>query len=284
MKTAVVTFVYNEFFNLPIWIKYFGQNFGEKNLFVVDLGTNDGSTNNLGEVNKIPLPRESFDEYQKTGFINSLCQGLLLYYDTVIYTDADELVVPDPSIYPTLRHYVEQRDFNYASCIGLNMLHIISQEDPLDLTQPILAQRRYALFVSAQCKPLVTRVPLTWSPGFHCADRPPQIDPNLYVFHNKMIDYTLSMQRHRISRTASYSERTVHAGMGAHSRYGIERFVRECFFDPVNMLNQSGAQPFEFSKEIEYINAGVSESNGIHQIPMNLQKLVEIPENFKAAY
>ena len=36
MKNAAVTFVYNESFNLPIWIRYFGGQFGTKNLFVVD--------------------------------------------------------------------------------------------------------------------------------------------------------------------------------------------------------------------------------------------------------
>ena len=284
MKTAVVTFVYNEFFNLPIWIRHYGGNFGDRNLFVVDLGTTDGSTSNLGEVNRIPLPRDAFDEHQKTGFINSLCKGLLLYYDTVIYTDADEVIVPDLAVYSSLKDYVERRDFDYASCVGLNVVHIISQEDPLDLSKPILPQWRYAVFASAQCKPLITRVPMTWTPGFHSGDRRPQIDPELFVFHTKMFDYTLSMARHKISREAAYSQRTIEAGMGAHSRYGIERFVRECFFDPLNALTQRGVQPFDFSQEIALINAGVSEASGVDYIPMNIQKMVEIPEHLKAGF
>src|ERR1039458_3230137 len=85
MKNAAVTFVYNESFNLPIWIRYFGNQFGNENLFVVDLGTNDGSTDDLGDVNRITLPRDEFDEYAKTNFINFLQQGLLNYYDIVIY-------------------------------------------------------------------------------------------------------------------------------------------------------------------------------------------------------
>src|ERR1700730_13677411 len=51
MKAAALTFVFNESVNLPLWIKYYGSNFGEKNLFVVDRESTDGSTNNLGEVN-----------------------------------------------------------------------------------------------------------------------------------------------------------------------------------------------------------------------------------------
>lgn len=284
MRTAAVTFVYNEFFNLPIWTRYYGAMFGDRNLFVIDLGTTDGSTDNLGDVNRIPLPRDEFDEFRKTGFIRSFCHGLLQYYDTVIYTDGDEIIVPDLSIYKNLKEYVETKDFDYVSCVGLNIVHVITLEDPLDLSKPILPQRRYALFGSAACKPLVTRVPLNWAPGFHCSDRRPQIDPALFNFHTKMMDYNLSLQRHRISREAAYSQRTVEQGLGAHSRYGNERFVRECFLDPLNVVTNHGVSPFNFSDEITLINGNLAAADGIYYIPMNITKMVEIPEHLKSAF
>lgn len=284
MRAAAITFVYNESFNLPIWIRYFGGQFGEKNLFVVDLGTTDGSTDGLGEVNKIALPRDEFDEYAKTNFINYLQKGLLNYYDTVIYTDADELVVPDPARYADLRTYLNERQFDYASCVGLNVIHILTQEEPLDLAKPILSQRRFARFLSATCKPSVARVPMNWATGFHCSDKPPKIDPDLYLFHTKWMDFNLSLQRHKISREATYSKRTVEQGLGAHSRYGIDRFVREGFLDPVNVLTQKGTAPFDFTAEIAQIEAGSSAGSNIYFIPMNISKLVEIPERFRTAF
>jgi hypothetical protein len=284
MRTAAITFVYNESFNLPIWLRYFGGLFGAKNLFVVDLGTTDGSTDNLGEVNKIALPRTEFDEYAKTNFINNLQKGLLDYYDSVIYTDADELVVPDPAKYPDLTNYLEEKTFDYASCVGLNIIHIMTKEDPLDPSQPLLPQRRFARFLSATCKPALSRVPMNWAPGFHCSDKPPHIDPDLYLFHTKWIDFNLSMTRQKVSREAAYSKRTVDQGMGAHSRYDNERFVREGFFDPINELAQKGLSPFDFSAEIGLINAQTAAASGIHFIPMNITKMVEIPERFKHAF
>ena len=162
MNVAAITFVYNEFVNLPIWTAYFGGLFGKRNLFVIDLGTTDGSTDNLGDVNLLRVPRKEFDEYQKTGIINSLQRGLLNYFGTVIYTDCDELVVPDLSVYTDLNDYLARKEFECVSCVGLNVQHMISIEDPLDLGKPILAQRRFARFLSSTCKPAVTRVPLTW--------------------------------------------------------------------------------------------------------------------------
>ena len=280
MKNAAVTFVYNETFSLPLWIRYFGAQFGRENLFVVDLGTNDGSTNDLGIVNKIAMPRDDLDEYTRTNFINCLQQGLLNYYDTVVYSDADELVVPDPELYPNLRVYLEQRTFDYASCVGLNIVHMLNLEEPIDLTRPILQQRRFAKFQSATCKSCVSRVPMNWSPGFHCGDKPPKIDPALFLFHTKWMDYTLAMQRQKVSREATYSMRTLAQGMRAHSRYDHDRFVREGFFDPINEMIHRGLAEFDFSVEIEAITANTAAASGVHFIPMNISKLVAIPERF----
>src|SRR6185369_12509370 len=69
MKVAALTFVYNESVNLPIWIKYYGSNFGEKNLFVADRESDDGSTANLGEVNRVVLPRNAFDDVKRASFM-----------------------------------------------------------------------------------------------------------------------------------------------------------------------------------------------------------------------
>ena len=62
MTTAVITFVYNEAVNLPIWRRYYGGIFGERNLFVIDHSSSDGSTDDLGDMNKLWLHREELDE------------------------------------------------------------------------------------------------------------------------------------------------------------------------------------------------------------------------------
>ena len=251
---------------------------------MVDRGSDDGSTDDLGDVNKITLPHDAFDDQAKTAFINRLQQGLLEYYDTVIYTDADELVVPDPAVHPDLRMYLERKECDYVSCVGLNVVQILTQEAPLDLTKPLLQQRRFAKFSSAECKPSVSRVPMNWAPGFHCSDKPPLIDPELFQFHTKWIDYSLSMRRQVVNRDTARSKRNVDQGMGAHWSYDIDRFVREGFFDPINVMKQTGLAMFDFSKEIEAINAGASPASGIYFIPMNISKMVEIPERFRSAF
>ncbi len=283
MKVAVVTFVFNESVNLPIWIGYFGRIFGEPSLFVVDRGSTDGSTENLGRVNKLVLPRNPFDEDAKTEFINCLHRALLYHFDVVIYTDCDELLVPNLSLYIDLSDYLSKTSLEYVSSVGLNVQHIISQEQPIDLAQPILSQRRYARFKSTACKTLISRTPIRWLPGFHCCDKRPQIDKDLFLIHLKLMDYSIAMQRQRVNLETVWSEASVSAGFGGHHRYEYERFVREAFLDPVNMVQQNRVAEFDFSSQIAEIEARVVEKNGFFLAPNDISVLTRLPDYLRTA-
>jgi hypothetical protein len=284
MKAAALTFVFNESVNLPVWIKYYGSNFGEKNLFVVDRESTDGSTSNLGEVNRIVIPRDAFDDRKKADFMSSMQNALINYYDAVVCGDCDELVVPNIGPYASLADYVAKMDTDYATCIGLNVLHILNQEPPLDLSQPILPQRRYARFMSATCKTMLSRVPIRYLPGLHCLDLRPKIDRNLFMFHTKTMDYNLAAGRQSINRATPWSEESLSQGFGAHHRYDYAQFVREAFFDPANVINQGNIQPFDFTGEVAKFEAAIVEKDGFYWIPMNMDRWVEIPENLRTAF
>ncbi len=81
-----------------------------------------------------------------------LHHALLQNYDAVIYTDCDEILVPNLGIYSDLKDYIEKNDFDYVTAVGMNVLHMIDREDPLRLDQPILQQRKFAKFWSVLCK------------------------------------------------------------------------------------------------------------------------------------
>jgi hypothetical protein len=284
MRVAAITFVFNESVNLPIWISYFGRIFGEGNLFVVDRGSTDGSTTNLGSVNRIVLPHGAFDETSKTEFIAHLHRGLLYYYDAVIYTDCDELLVPDPHLYSDLSDYLQKSEREYVSCIGLNIQHIITWEQPLNLERPILSQRKYAKFRSAACKTLISRVPIRWLPGFHCCDKPPAIDQGLFLFHLKLMDYSIAMRRQQVNLETVWSEPSLSSGFGAHHRYDYERFVREAFLDPLNMIKQKRISPFGFSSQVAEISKNVINRDGFYLVPNDIVALTEIPDRLRSAF
>lgn len=283
MRTAVITFVYNEQVNLPIWRSYFAPVFGEENLFVVDHQSTDGSTDNLGRINKIFLYRGELDEHKRCVFMASFQRALLEYFDVVIYTDCDEIIVPDTTKYRDLADYIERREFRCVSPVGLNLQHIIDTELPLDLEQPILRQRRFCMFNASACKPLLTRVPVRWATGFHTSDQPVDIDPDLFMFHLKRMDYNVSFNRHRLNKEMSWAQSSLEKQHGAHARYEYPRFVRESFFDPMNVKDH-GVQPFDFSDEIRTITSTATLHDGLFYFPDFPGKIVEIPEHLRDAF
>lgn len=285
MSTAVVTFTFNESVNLPIWIKYYGSNFGEDNLFIADRGSNDGSIENIGKANLLRLPRNEFDEFQKTDFISNFHRSLLNFYTTVIITDTDELVVADPAHFNNLADYLDKSDFKYVSSIGLEVIHILNREDPLDLTLPVLSQRRYARFQSPSCKILISRVPIVWRPGFHSCDKVPRFDQNLFMFHTKTMDYNIAMGRQKINRETIWSQRSLGQNLGAHHRFSNEEFVKASFLVPMDQVNRGIVSDFNFETETARFTAETTSTNGNFLVPMNLpKKVVGIPERFKNVF
>lgn len=286
MATAVVTFVYNEAEMLPIWLRYYAGIFGERNLFIIDHSSSDGSTDDLGKINKLLFPREELDEHKRCVFMASFVKGLLEYFDTVIYTDCDELLVPDLGAYADLKGYIEKNDFDYIGGVGLNLTQITSLEPPLDLTQPILRQRRFARFGSGVCKPLITRIPLIWGTGFHGCNQPIRIDPSLFMLHLKAMDYGMALRKQKQTREMKWSASSIAAGHGAHARYDDEQLVRELFLDPNNLVTSPhhGVGPFEFSQEIEKIKTEAVCCEGIFVSPFFNGNVVELPERLRAAF
>jgi hypothetical protein len=286
MATAIVTFVYNEVVNLPIWRRYYGGIFGERNLFVIDHGSSDGSTSGLGHINKLWLGRNELDEHKRCVFMASFVRSLLEYFNTVIYTDCDEMLVPDLGKYTNLEDYLDKQDFKYVAPVGLNVQHIISLEAPLDLAWPILRQRKFARFSSSMCKPLITRIPLIWGTGFHACNQPIRIDPDLYLLHLKPMDYELGLKKQKLTREMKWAASSLAANHGAHARYDDERFVRESFLDPNNIATSPnhGVRPFEFSQELSQFKEGAVCNDGIYYGPHFNGKVVEIPERLRGAF
>jgi hypothetical protein len=283
---AALTIVYNESVNLPIWIDYYGRLFGRGNLFVIDHQSTDGSTQNLGEVNVTRIPREKYDNSDKSHILSSMHSALLRAYDTVAVTDCDELLVPDPAKYQDLNDYIARALADYATGLGLDVKHIIDREAPIDLARPILAQRKYAVFSSSECKTLLSRIPLTLAPGAHALTVPPKFDPDLFVFHLKLMDYGLAFTRQQtINLQLPWSERSFTNQEGVHHRYPISDFIRQSFVSPLNTQDVFSDTEFSFARELAGLNSSVKlAANGRYEYSFETWRHVTIPERFAAVF
>ncbi len=194
MKIAVVTMVYNEKIFLPIWLNYYSSQVGIKNCYVVDHGSNDGSEAAISECSSLRIPRSPMHDENRAKFLSDFCSSLLTWYDAVIYTDVDEFLVPDPSCYENLLDFGARTQKKVVTAIGLNVCHRLDGDPQLDLNRPLLSQRPTARFAFAMCKPLFTKLPIRWKPGFHSSDREVQFD-QLFLFHLHNFDLGISLER-----------------------------------------------------------------------------------------
>lgn len=192
-KVAAVTMAYNESVLLPIWTRHYARQVGADYCYVVDHGSTDPVVLPPG-MNIVRLPRSAHDDIRRAAFIADLVAGLLRYYDWVLYTDVDELVIADPNYFADLPAFCATTGGRTISAIGLDIQHIPSLEPVLDPTKPIGAQRGWVRFTSAMCKPVLTRQVLQWAPGFHCCEHPLTFD-RLYLFHLHWADLTLGLDR-----------------------------------------------------------------------------------------
>jgi hypothetical protein len=207
--------VYNEADLLPVWRRHYAGQVGAAHCYVIDHGSDDGSTGDLGPMSVIRLPRSEQEDTRRTRAVSRLCAALLCFYDAVLYTDVDEIVVADPARFADLRAYAAAMPAEVVTAIGLELVQVRAVEAAIDPGQPILAQRRWVRFASALCKPVLTRRPVDWAPGFHCADAPMLFDA-LYLFHLRYYDLDQGLRRLARTRTMPWG----HPDAAPHQRMG----------------------------------------------------------------
>ncbi len=213
---AIVTMVYNEPVFLPVWLRHYGAQAGAAHCYVVDHGSTDGSTlpAATGEASVIRIPRSPQDDAVRTGFIADFCASLLSWYDAVIYTDVDELLVADPDAAPSLPAFAAGLAAGaVVTAIGLDVIHVPDEEPALDWSRPLGRQRLWARFSSAMCKPVLIRRRVAWAPGFHCIDDRPCLG-RLFLLHLRYADLPSGLERLRRTRAQPW----ITPEAGSHQR------------------------------------------------------------------
>lgn len=205
---AIVTMVYNERSRLPLWLAHYGRQVGLEHCFVIDHGTDDGSTDNLGGASRIRLPRSPQDNDLRLKLVADVMRGLLHYYRRVAYVDADELLLADPRSYADLNDYAARMEAKAVTSIGLEIVQA-PDELPLDPARSVGEQRGSVIYSSSMCKTNMIGASVNWAPGWHSHDSRPHFDA-LYLFHLRHADLDQALARLAITRDMPWASE--HAG------------------------------------------------------------------------
>ena len=299
MTFAVFIMVFNEPDFLPIWIEHYGREFGYETLFVIDHGTTDNSLKNLPIVNIIRLERNiDFDEENRSQLISAFFNELLMNHEYVIFTDVDELLAVDPRNNVSLKKYILNSGSDYLTAKGLNVIHNMNEESPLDPRLPLFLQRQYVEFDYKYCKTLISRLPIVFRAGFHNVmlleffnkgnyTYQFNFHEQLYLFHLRAVDQEIAKKRLlnynsiKISQNALMKRHAVQFSLN-WSEYRDKYFLRN-FEDATSVV----IDPILISAKDAWIrlnNTGRYEENKpIIRIPTIFKEIIPLLERpFKA--
>ena len=216
-KTCILSMTKNDYFQYGKWFDYYSRHIAPEDMYLLNNNSDAAfmaqvdprisvmrvpdayrTNNNLRDTHQL---NDNFDGCRAL-LISDLTNGLLNYYDIVLYTDIDELIVPDPAVYGDLSGYLNQLDRSQVRCpVGVNVTHMPQLEpnafNPDDL---ITNQRAYVGLAVEYSKPVIKTKRYQWCGGFHGCDAAFSLDRDLYLFHLKACDVgirrTIHQQRH----------------------------------------------------------------------------------------
>lgn len=279
---AIVTMCYDEPDFLPIWVRYYSRHVPMEQLYIVDHGSDDGSTSGLAPANVLRVPRTALDEMQRCQFISEFCNSLLRWYDAVAYTDADELLVADPRHHGSLTDLARNTPHDVTTALGMHVAHHLPTEPPLFPLAPLTRQRHWGIGVGSMSKPILTRRPINWGPGFHYADDQTYLG-DLFLFHIAYCDIPTARRRQLKRQGVSRANvESAHHGAG-------DEFIRhlEAWSDmPLIRAPDLGRDcpvRAEFTARLFATRGG---GNGPRQIDATVGSagLWEIPERFRDVF
>ena len=279
MKIAIITMVYNESFNLPIWVSHYSNQCPGCELFIIDHGSDMSVRETISGVNVLRLPRSEFDERRRAEMVSRLHSALLMEFDWVFYTDCDELIVSanHNTISESLAE--EEDSVNSIVAVGMNIWHYLGVENEYNRDKRIVDQRKYATFEKYMCKPFAARVPISWIPGFHTSNLPPCFGKGYYLIHIKYIDHEEAIGRLALTSSLEWGAETLERGWSSHQRIGADKLT-EKFENIYSFIAMDSIDEFNFDDEVErFVKESVKDSKGNYRSDAKYKgKIVRIPE------
>ncbi|MEM9967908.1 MAG: glycosyltransferase family 2 protein [Pseudomonadota bacterium] len=202
---AALTMVHEEDFFLERWVKHWRRHIPAKHIYIINHGDSPAVSRIARECTIIRLPYDQTKKSvnQRRWQILSLhASALTSYFDWVICNDVDEIVLLDPKIKQSLPEYlakIAEREHVPPAItpFAIEMVHVPEIEaDALTPEDPILGKRRCYRLNSNYAKPCILGRPMEFKAGGHGGNHKEiYVDPHLYNFHLRFIDFEYSMSR-----------------------------------------------------------------------------------------
>lgn len=202
---AALTMVHEEDFFLERWVAHWRRYLPDTSIYVLNHGGDADVARIARGCNIINLPYDktkSSVNQRRWQILSLHSSALTHFYEWVVVGDVDEFIVLDPEVSDDLVGYLSEiaaRPDPPPAIISfaIEMVHIPEIEpEPLLAGQPIIGRRRCYRLNSNYAKPSIIHRPIEFKAGGHGGNQSRlYVDPHLYNFHLRFIDYDYSMSR-----------------------------------------------------------------------------------------
>jgi hypothetical protein len=207
---AALTMVHEEDFFLRRWLAHWRRYLPDNHIYVINHGGNPQVADLAAGCNVIALPydrtRKSVNQ-RRWQILSLHGSALTAFYNWVAVNDVDEFVVLDPAVSGDLVEYLmaisgRDRVPPAITTFAIELVHVPELEpEPLEEGVPIVGRRRIYRLNANYCKPCLIGRPTEFKAGGHGANhRDVFVDPHLYNFHLRFVDYDYCMARFAKSR------------------------------------------------------------------------------------
>lgn len=166
-KIALFTIIDREAIFLPLWISYYKKNISNINIFVLTRNNNIFNFNKLNndDICVINIDDEINDPHSYlvgSHIFIKYQQYFLKHFDVVMYADIDEFIVHE-----NLNGILQNDFISPIVTKGINVVHNLKDEPPLNLNEKFSTQRDYIVYSEWYDKPLILNSPISWTDGKH---------------------------------------------------------------------------------------------------------------------
>jgi hypothetical protein len=274
-KIAVITMARNDEFFLNRWVKYYGAQFGEENLYIYLDGLDQKVPAEAGKANVKIVEKQGIKvvnaEKRRLDFLSDRAAELFSSgYELVVGCDADEFLIVDSKVEKSLAEYLSLLEIKTSvSALGIDVGQHLSKELPLEKSKPILAQRSYALINSRFTKTSIIAKPVRWGRGFHRVNGHNfHIDKNLYLLHLGNVDYDFLVKKFNSQDIIARKEQAHYK----RARFRVIDFIsKKKFVDGDNV--------FEKARKIQATFRPIYAWNKPSMLGMRW--VIKLPERFK---
>jgi hypothetical protein len=99
------------------------------------------------------------------------------------------------------------------------------------------------------------------------------------------MDYGMAIARQKINLETKWSASSLERNYGAHHRWEYKEFIHQSFLVPMDIIANNKVSVFDFSIELQDLaNRTVIDAEGYYRVPMDLSKIVRVPEKFSQIF